>query len=158
MAKKNGSTAQSSRGLPSKDVEGFARLEYFYSLPPAEKESYLEECDPVIALALREWLISKETGIGELGKIKALPARPNSVRRELILLDFKEYALIEALNMLREMAVAGEINGLIFAAKYTKPGIQRHFFGAEGRYQGNIDEALGVATQLQMDLARQAAK
>ncbi len=78
-------------------------------------------------------------------------------QRELILLDFTEYDLIKALDELREMAVAGEINGLIFAAKYTNPGKHRHFFGAEGRYQGNIDEALGVATQLQMDIAKQAA-
>lgn len=157
MAKKNVSTAESNRGLPSKDVEGFARLEYFDSLPPADKEAYLAECDPVMALALREWLASKETGVGEPRKIKAPSARPNSVRRQLIVLDFKEYALIEALDMLREMAVAGEINGLIFAAKYTKPGKRRHFFGAEGRYQDNIDEALGVATQLQMDIAKQVA-
>lgn len=56
------------------------------------------------------------------------------------------------------MVEAGEINGLLFAAKYTNPGEQRHFFGASGRYAENIDEALGVATQLQMDIARQGAK
>lgn len=78
--------------------------------------------------------------------------------RELILLDFKPYDILNDLDLLREMVESGEINGLMFAAKYTNPGKQRHFFGASGRYSGNIDEALGVATQLQMDLARQAAK
>ena len=154
MAKKNVSTAESNR---SPAIKYFEVLVYLGSASPAEKESYLAECTPAVALALREWLAKKETGYGEPRKIKAPPALPNSVQRELIVLDFKEYALIEALDMLREMAVAGEINGLIFAAKYTKPGNRRHFFGAEGRYQGNIDEALGVATQLQMDIAKQAA-
>lgn len=153
MAKKNVSTAESNRSVGSKYLE---ILLYLGSASPVERDSYLAECGPAVALALREWLARKEA-IGELRKIKAPPALPNSVQRELIVLDFKEYALIEALDMLREMAVAGEINGLIFAAKYTKPGERRHFFGAEGRYQGNIDEALGVATQLQMNIAKQAA-
>ncbi|MHB1091539.1 hypothetical protein [Thiobacillus sp.] len=78
--------------------------------------------------------------------------------RELILLDFKPYDILDDLERLRAMVESGEINGLMFAAKYTKPGKQRHFFGASGRCAENIDEALGVATQLQMDLARQAAK
>lgn len=83
---------------------------------------------------------------------------PKKATAELILLDFTYYDLIKQLDELRAMAAAGEINGLLFAAKYTAPGKRRHFFGASGRYEENIDEALGVATQLQLDVAHQAAK
>lgn len=154
MAKKNVSTPQSSRGLPSKDVEGFARLEYFYSLPPPEREAYLAECDPVIALALREWLVSKETGVGELGKIKAPPARSNSVRRELIVLDFKEYGVEEQLAVLLDMAKRGEINGLIFSARMAHNGDEPYLFGSSGRLLNNQAEAIGAAVLLQNKIAQ----
>ena len=144
MANRNGSTA-------SKDAKGFARFEYFYSLTPPERETYLVELDdPVMAMALTEWLVSKETGIGEAGKIKAPPER----NRDLILLDFKPHAILEQLEQLREMVEAGEINGLIFAAKYTKPGKHRHIFGTSGRYSENTDEAIGAAVMLQTTLAQ----
>jgi hypothetical protein len=83
---------------------------------------------------------------------------PKKANTKLILLDFTHYDLIEQLDELRAMAAAGEINGLLFAAKYTTPGERRHFFGASGRCAENIDEALGVATQLQLDVARQATQ
>lgn len=149
MAKKNGSTAQSNRG---KDVEGLARLEYLYSLQPPEREAYLAECDPVIALALREWLVSKETGVGELGKIKALPARSNSVRRGLIVLDFKEYGVEEQLAVLLDMAKRGEINGLIFSARMAHNGGEPYLFGKSGRLHYNQAEAIGAAVLLQNKL------
>lgn len=91
-------------------------------------------------------------GVGEPRKTKAPPAHPNSVRRELILLDFKPYDILEDLERLREMVESGEINGLLFAAKYTKPGKHRNFFGASGRYSENIEEAFGAAAMLQREL------
>lgn len=75
-------------------------------------------------------------------------------KRELILLDFKPYDILDDLEGLRAMVESGEINGLIFAAKYTNPGEQRHFFGASGRYAENADEALGAAVMLQNKLAK----
>jgi hypothetical protein len=84
----------------------------------------------------------------------AFIAEQTRLRRKLILLDFKPYGILEELERLREMVEAGEINGLLFAAKYTKPGKHRHFFGASGRYSENIDEAIGAAVLLQNKLAQ----
>jgi hypothetical protein len=141
MGTKNVSTVKGNRG---KDIEGFARLEHFHSLSPVEREAYLAECDPVLRLALREWLASKETGVGELGKVKAPPARP--MRRELILLDFTPHDVISALDELREMVLAGKVTGLVFAASVRG---EKHMFGASGSLRDNPAEALGAATKLQ---------
>jgi hypothetical protein len=152
MAKKNGSTAQSNRGLPSKDAEGFARLEYLDSLTSPEQETYLAKCDPVLRLALREWLVSKQTGIGEAGKIKVPPERP--MRRELITLDFHEHGIEAKLLELLDMAKRGEINGLIFSARMTHQGGEPYLFGCEGRLLDNQAEAIGAAVLLQNNLAQ----
>ena len=83
--------------------------------------------------------------------------KPNELTRELIKLDFTYYDVIEELEKLRDLAVSGQINGLVFAARYANPGQRRNLFGASGRYQENMDEALGVATQLQLYIAKHAA-
>jgi hypothetical protein len=140
MAKKNGSTPQDHR-------QGMAMLNYFESLTPAAKEAYIAECEPHLAAALRKWLADKPSSGNMAKAIKPQPAK------ELIVLDFKPYDILADLEQLREMVEAGEINGLLFAAKYTKPGKQRHFFGASGRYSENVDEALAAAVRLQNKIA-----
>ncbi|HBU29915.1 MAG TPA: hypothetical protein DEB56_10250 [Thiobacillus sp.] len=141
MAKRNGSTPQDHH-------QGMAMLNYFESLTPDEKQVYIAECEPHLAAALRKWLVDRPTSGNRAKEIKPKPAK------ELIVLDFKPYDILDDLDRLRAMVEAGEISGLVFAAKYTKPGERRHFFGASGRYAENIDEALGATAMLQRDLMR----
>lgn len=98
--------------------------------------------------------------------MKAKPILPPALSRaeikkpsaDLILLDFTPYDLIQTLEQLHEMAVAGQINGLVLAAKYSNPGERRHLFMAAGRLSENPDEALGVASLLQAEMAARAVE
>jgi hypothetical protein len=141
MAKKNGST---SKGLSVAAEEFIDQV----------RSGALSDADLLILRGRAEQMAESRVSVGATQQ-ETLRAQPV---RNLILIDFKPYDILDDLERLRAMVESGEINGLIFAAKYTNPGKQRHFFGASGRCAENIDEALGVATQLQMDIAKQAAK
>lgn len=71
---------------------------------------------------------------------------------ELIVLDFHENGIETMLAELMEMAKAGTINGLIFAARMTHKGGGPYLFGREGRFLDNQAEAIGAAVLLQNKL------
>lgn len=86
---------------------------------------------------------------------KFTPAAPSNPRkRELIKLDFHEHGIESMLADLMEMAKAGTINGLIFAARMTHKGDEPYLFGCEGRLLDNQAEAIGAAVMLQNKLAK----
>ena len=89
-------------------------------------------------------------------EIASRATKPKELTRELIMLDFTEYTLIELLGELRDLAASGQINGLIFSARYSNPAKGRNLSGAAGRYVHNTDEALGAATLLQWSIAKLA--
>lgn len=88
------------------------------------------------------------------------PAAPSNPRkreleRELIVLDFQEHGVTETLLELLEMAKAGHIDGLVFAARRagrTSRPDELHLFGTSGRLNYNQAEAIGAAVLLQNKL------
>lgn len=93
----------------------------------------------------------------------AAPIKPqkHELKRELIVLDFHEHDMESAIADLLEMAKAGTINGLIFAARmthttspYRRATKDPFLFCCSGRLVENQAEAIGAAVMLQNQLAK----
>lgn len=68
---------------------------------------------------------------------------------ELIVLDFTEHDTIELLQMLLDKARAGQVEGIVVAARMERRYCEPYLFASSGRMAVNQGEAIGAAALLQ---------
>ena len=71
---------------------------------------------------------------------------------KLIVLDFTEHDTIELLQMLLDKAKAGQIEGIVVAARMGRRYCEPYLFASSGRLAVNQAEAIGAAALLQNKL------